>query len=173
MNVNTLTIEQLNQELISRHSRASGTLEARRERLRRFLEFENQKERRHRAVRQARAEEAEMDGQQDDVDVDTEEERTARTLLTLRDDIERSEYYINHLIPRVKVLEDENRRLNQAFTDLDESYEVVIGENLRLNQRINNLEMRLSHVENRSDSPPPLILPESNLNWRLDTAFTS
>ena len=166
MNVNTLTIEQLNQELISRHSRASGTLEARRERLRRFLEFENQKERRHRAVRQARAEEAEMDGQQDDVDVDTEEERTARTLLTLRDDIERSEYYINHLIPRVKVLE-------QAFTDLDESYEVVIGENLRLNQRINNLEMRLSHVENRSDSPPPLILPESNLNWRLDTAFTS
>ena len=173
MNVNTLTIEQLNQELISRHSRASGTLEARRERLRRFLEFENQKERRHRAVRQARAEEAEMDGQQDDVDVDTEEERAARTLLTLRDDIERSEYYINHLIPRVKVLEDENRRLNQAFTDLDESYEVVIGENLRLNQRINNLEMRLSHVENRSDSPPPLILPESNLNWRLDTAFTS
>ena len=173
MNVNTLTIEQLNQELISRHSRASGTLEARRERLRRFLDFENQKERRHRAVRQARAEEAEMDGQQDDVDVDTEEERAARTLLTLRDDIERSEYYINHLIPRVKVLEDENRRLNQAFTDLDENYEVVVAENLRLNQRINNLEMRLSHVENRSDSPPPLILPESNLNWRLDTAFTS
>ena len=170
INVDTLTIEQLNQELISRHSRASGTLEARRERLRRFLDFENQKERRHRAVQQARAEEVEMDGQQDEYTYnyteETEEERAARTLLTLRDDVERSEYYINHLIPRVKVLE-------QAFTDLDESYEVVIGENLRLNQRINNLEMRLSHVENRSDSPPPLILPESNLNWRLDTAFTS
>lgn len=170
INVDTLTIEQLNQELISRHSRASGTLEARRERLRRFLEFENQKERRHRAVRQARAEEAEMDGQQDEYTYnyteETEEERAARTLLTLRDDIERSAYYINHLIPRVKVLE-------QAFTDLDENYEVVVAENLRLNQRINNLEMRLSHVENRSDSPPPLMFPESNPNWRLDTAFTS
>lgn len=177
INVDTLTIEQLNQELISRHSRASGTLEARRERLRRFLDFENQKERRHRAVQQARAEEAEaeMDGQQDEYNYteETEEEKVARALLTLRDDVERSEYYINHLIPRVKVLEDENRRINQAFIDLDESYEVVVGENLRLNHRINNLEMRLSHVENRSDSPPPLILPESNPNWRLDTAFTT
>ena len=177
INVDTLTIEQLNQELISRHSRASGTPEARRERLRRFLEFENQKERRHRAVLQARADEAEMDGQQDEYTYnyteETEEERAARMLLTLRDDIERSAYYINHLIPRVKVLEDENRRLNQAFTDLDESYEAVVGENLRLNHRINNLEMRLSHVENRSDSPPPLMFPESNPNWRLDTAFTT
>jgi chromosome segregation ATPase len=164
MNVNTLTVEQLNRELISRHSRASGTIEARRERLKRFLEFENQKERRHRAVQQVKADKEEIDGQQDEVD--TEEEQAARTLLRLREDIERSEYYINHLIPRMKAVEE-------AFIDLDESYEVVVGENLRLNERINNLEMRLSHVENRSDSPPPLILPESNPNWRLDTAFTS
>ena len=164
MNVNTLTVEQLNRELITRHSRASGTIEARRERLKRFLEFENQKERRHQAVQQRKADKEEMDGQQDDVD--TEEEQAVRTLLRLREDIERSEYYINHLIPRMKAVEE-------AFIDLDESYEVVVAENLRLNQRINNLEMRLSHVENRSDSPPPLILPESNPNWRLDTAFTS
>jgi uncharacterized coiled-coil protein SlyX len=166
MNVNTLTVEQLNRELISRHSRASGTIEARRERLKRFLEFENQKERRHRVVQQGRADKEEMDGHQDQVEVDTEEEQAVRTLLRLREDIERSEYYINHLIPRMKAVEE-------AFIDLDESYEVVVGENLRLNQRINNLEMRLSHVENRSDSPPPLILPESNPNWRLDTAFTT
>ena len=164
MNVNTLTIEQLNRELISRHSRASGTIEARRERLKRFLDFENQKERRHQAVQQLKADKQEMDGQQDEVD--TEEEQAVRTLLRLREDIERSEYYINHLIPRMKAVEE-------AFIDLDESYEVVVAENLRLNERINNLEMRLSHVENRSDSPPPLILPESNPNWRLDTAFMS
>lgn len=164
MNVNTLTVEQLNRELISRHSRASGTIEARRERLKRFLEFENQKERRHRAVQQVKADKEEIDGQEDEVD--TEEEQAVRTLLRLREDIERSEYYINHLIPRMKAVEE-------AFIDLDESYEAVVGENLRLNQRINNLEMRLSHVENRSDSPPPLILPESNPNWRLDTAFMS
>ena len=166
MNVNTLTIEQLNRELISRHSRASGTIEARRERLKRFLDFENQKERRQRAVQQGRADKEEMDGQQDQVEVDTEEEQAVGTLLRLREDIERSEYYINHLIPRMKAVEE-------AFIDLDESYEVVVAENLRLNQRIDNLEMRLSHVENRSDSPPPLILPESNPNWRLDTAFTT
>jgi chromosome segregation ATPase len=165
MNVNTLTIEQLNRELISRHSRASGTIEARRERLKRFLDFENQKERRHQAVQQVKADkeaEAEMDGQQDEVD--TEEEQAVRTLLRLREDIERSEYYINHLIPRMKAVEE-------AFIDLDESYEVVVGENLRLNQRIDNLELRLSHLENRSESPPPLILPDSNPNWRLDTAM--
>ena len=169
MNVNTLTIEQLNRELISRHSRASGTIEARRERLKRFLEFENQKERRHRAVQQVRADkeaEAEMDGQHDQVDVNTEDEQAVRTLLRLREDIERSEYYINHLIPRMKAVEE-------AFIDLDESYEVVVAENLRLNQRIDNLELRLSHLENRSESPPLRIFPESNPNWRLDTAFTS
>jgi hypothetical protein len=58
--------------------------------------------------------------------------------------------------------------VERAFIDLDESYEVVVGENLRLNHRINNLETRLSHVENRSDSPPPLMFPESNPMWKLE-----
>jgi hypothetical protein len=44
-----------------------------------------------------------------------------------------------------------------------------VGENMRLNNRLNNLEMRLSHVENRSDSPPPLMnFPESNPMWKLE-----
>lgn len=166
LNVYNLTPARIDEELLARGSRTHGTLQQKQDRLQRFLDFENQKERRNQYVQQMKAEKEEMDGQQDQVDVDTEEDTAARTLLRLREDIERSEYYINHLIPRMKAVE-------QAFIDLDESYEVVVGENLRLNQRIDNLEMRLSHIENRSDSPPPLILPESNPNWRLDTAFMS
>ena len=180
MKVCNLSETQIDEELIARGSRTHGTRQQKEDRLQRFLDFEDQKKRRNEYVQQMRQEqeqEAELEcyegcpctyGQQE-----TEEERVARVLLNLRDDAERSEYYINNLIPRVKVLEEENHRLNQAFIDLDESYEVVVGENLRLNNRLNNLEMRLSHIENRSDSPPPLTYPESNPQWMLDTAMTT
>ena len=180
-----LSESRINEELLARGSRISGTREQKQDRLQRFLDFENQKERRNRYVQQVKADkqadaDAEMDGQQEAeleccetcecnqarAHVQTEEERVARVLLHLQDDAERSEYYINHLIPRMKAVEE-------AFADLDESYEVMVAENLRLNERINNLEMRLSHVENRSNSPPPLILADSNPNWQLDTAFMS
>jgi chromosome segregation ATPase len=168
--LHALTNGQLNQHLEARGARTSGSRRQREERLQRFLDFENQKERRAQFVQQMREQKEEMDGQQDEccetcecnqARAQTEEERVARALLDLRDDAERSEYYINHLLPRVTVLE-------QAFTDLDESYEAVVAENLRLNNRLNNLETRLSHVENRSDSPPPLMFPESNPMWKLE-----
>ena len=178
MNVYNLSESQINAELLARGSRTHGNLQQKQDRLQRFLEFENQKERRARFVQQMRAEREEMDGQQEQDtcsdtcerrQAQTEEERAARTLLNLRDDVERSAYSINQLIPLMQAVKDENSRLNQAFADLDESYEVVVGENLRLNQRIDNLEMRLSHIENRSDSPPPLMtFPESNPMWKLE-----
>ena len=56
MNVNNLTESQINAELLARHSRTSGTLESRRQRLQRFLDFEDQKERRRNAVNEARIE---------------------------------------------------------------------------------------------------------------------
>lgn len=171
---------RIDEELLARGSRTHGSREQKQDRLQRFLDFENQKERRNRYVQEkrealnnARIEDVnEMDGQQDrdecyetcecnQARAQTEEERVARALLDLQDDAERSRYYTNHLIPRVAVLE-------QAFADLDESYEVMVAENLRLNNRINNLEMRLSHIENRSDSPPPLMVPESNPMWKLE-----
>jgi hypothetical protein len=179
MNVDTLTIDQVNAELVSRNSRTSGTPEARRERLKRFLDFEKQKDRRDRFVQQVRADreaeaeaeaEAEMDGQQDQDQEEEEEEeccdgclcdyeqeeRVVRALLSLRDDADR---FNNHLLPRVNVLE--------------ESYHAVVAENTRLNNHIENLELRLSHMENRLDSPPPLIpiLQDSNPNWHLDASF--
>jgi hypothetical protein len=186
MKASNMSETQINTELLVRGSRTHGSLQQKEDRLQRFLDFENQKERRNRYVQQQREAlnnvqiENEIDGQQDSeleccetcecnqarAHVQTEEERVARVLLNLQDDAERSEYYINHLIPRMKAVEE-------AFADLDESYEAVVGENLRLNHRINNLETRLSHLENRSDSPPPLIFAESNPNWQLDTSFTT
>ena len=174
MNVYNLSESQINAELIARGSRTHGNLQQKQDRLQRFLEFEDQKQRRARFVQQMRAEREETDGQQEREDTcsDTCEcnraQTAARTLLILRDDVERSAYSINQLIPLMQAVKDENQRLNQAFADLDESYEVMVGENLRLNNRINNLEMRLSHVENRSDSPPPMMFPESNPMWKLD-----
>ena len=173
MNVYNLSEPQINAELLARGSRTHGNLQQKQDRLQRFLEFEDQKERRARFVQQMRQQKEEMDGQHEDTCSDTCEcnraQTAARTLLILRDDVERSAYSINQLIPLMQAVKDENERLNQAFADLDESYEVMVGENLRLNNRINNLEMRLSHVENRSDSPPPLMnFPESNPMWKLE-----
>jgi len=160
---------RIDEELVARGSRTHGTREQRQDRLQRFLDFEDQKQRRARYVQEQREAlnnariEDEMDGQQDmdrdecDSNCECDEARAARTLLSLRNDIDT----LTQLIPRLTAVE-------RAFIDLDESYEVVVGENLRLNHRINNLETRLSHVENRSDSPPPLMFPESNPMWKLE-----
>ena len=149
-----LNSERIDAELAARHSRTSGTLEQRMDRLQRFLDFEDQKKRHNEFVRQkqeAKAADALLELRQ--------EAKAADALLELRQDAECVEYSI--------------ACLKQSFADLDESYAGVVAENLRLNQRINNLELRLAHVENRSDSPPPLVacLQESNPQWELDTAF--
>lgn len=55
INVNILTEGQLNYHLESRHSRTSGTVTQKRERLRRFLDMENQENRRNRSVAERKA----------------------------------------------------------------------------------------------------------------------
>lgn len=147
MNVNDLSEYQINAELLARHSRTSGTLESRRQRLQRFLDFEDQKQRRNEYVKQVKAAAAEaVDecydgcpctyGQQ-------EEERAARVLMDLRDDAERSAYYINHLIPRVKALED----------------------------IVESMEKRIAELE-IADMPGLVSLPESNPNWVHDDSMS-
>ena len=37
----------------------------------------------------------------------------------MRDDVKRSEYYINHIIPRVKALEDIVHSMEQRITELE------------------------------------------------------
>ena len=162
-----LNSERIDAELAARHSRTSGTLEQRMDRLQRFLDFEDQKKRHNEFVRQkqeAKAADALLELRQEAKAADAllelrQDAKAADALLELRQDAECVEYSI--------------ACLKQSFADLDESYAGVVAENLRLNQRINNLELRLAHVENRSDSPPPLVacLQESNPQWELDTAF--
>lgn len=148
MNVNNLSESQINTELLSRHSRTSGTLESRRQRLQRFLDFEDQKQRRNEYVKQVKVEREEVVvdecydgcpctyGQEQ-----TQEERVARVLMDLRDDAERSEYYINHLIPRVKTLEE----------------------------IVHSMEKRISELET-ADMPA---LQDSNPNWVYDETSNS
>lgn len=56
IHIDALTENQLNQYLESRHSRTSGTLTQKRERLRRFLDLENQKQRRSERVYERKTE---------------------------------------------------------------------------------------------------------------------
>lgn len=149
MNVNNLSEIQINAELLSRHSRTSGSIQQKRDRLQRFLEFEDQKQRRNEYVqrmRQAKEEEVVVDECYDGCPCtygqeQTQEERVARVLMDLRDDAERSEYYINHLIPRVKTLEE----------------------------IVHSMEKRISELET-ADMPA---LQDSNPNWVYDETSNS
>ena len=149
ININNLSESQINTELLSRHSRTSGSIQQKRDRLQRFLEFEDQKQRRNEYVqrmRQAKEEEVVVDECYDGCPCtygqeQTQEERVARVLMDLRDDAERSEYYINHLIPRVKTLED----------------------------IVHSMEKRISELET-ADMPA---LQDSNPNWVYDETSNS
>ena len=143
MNVNDLTEFQINAELLARHSRTSGGLQQKRDRLQRFLDFEDQKQRRNDYVKQMKVEREEVVDECYDCPylneiftVNESDVRAANILQDLRDDTKRSEYYINHLIPRVKVLED-----------------IVAG----MEKRITDLEL--------ADMPGLISIPESNPNW--------
>lgn len=151
MNVNDLSDSQINAELLARHSRTSGSILQRRDRLQRFLDFEDQKKRRNEYVERVKAEREEeavdecYDGCPCSYEKEqTEEERAARVLMDLRDDAERSAYYINHLIPRVKALE-----------------EIVV-----------NLEKRITELE-LADMPGLTTLQDSNPNWVYDQTATT
>jgi len=150
MNVNNLSEIQINAELLSRHSRTSGSIQQKRDRLQRFLEFEDQKQRRNEYVQQMRQAKEEEEVVVDECydgcpctygQEQTQEERVARVLMDLRDDAERSEYYINHLIPRVKTLEE----------------------------IVHSMEKRISELET-ADMPA---LQDSNPNWVYDETSNS
>jgi hypothetical protein len=75
----------------------------------------------------------------------TQEERAARVLMNLQDDAERSEYYINNLIPRVKALED----------------------------MVHSMEKRITELETADMPPLAPVLQDSNPNWVYDETTTS
>jgi hypothetical protein len=148
MNVNNLTESQINAELLARHSRTSGTLESRRQRLQRFLDFEDQKERRRNAVNEARIEARDA----------------VRTLYIETDtDIERE---------MLDECCDSNCHCDAALALMS----LRNGENteiIRLNRMVEALDRRITELETADMPPLAPILQDSNPNWVYDETTTS
>ena len=155
MNVNNLTESQINAELLARHSRTSGTLESRRQRLQRFLDFEDQKERRRNAVNEARIEARDQDRDRDEA---------VRTLYIETDtDIERE---------MLDECCDSNCQCDAALALMS----LRKGENpeiARLKQMVEALDRRITELETADMPPLAPILQDSNPNWVYDETTTS
>jgi DNA gyrase/topoisomerase IV subunit A len=152
MNVNNLTESQINAELLARHSRTSGTVESRRQRLQRFLDFEDQKERRRNAVNEAR------------IEAQTNQDELDRTFYIETDtDIERE-------------MLDECCNSNcqcdaaLALMSLRNSENTEIA---RLKQMVEALDRRITELETADMPPLAPILQDSNPNWVYDNSTTS
>jgi DNA gyrase/topoisomerase IV subunit A len=152
MNVNNLTESQINAELLSRHSRTSGTVESRRQRLQRFLDFEDQKERRRNAVNEARIE---AQTNQDELDrtfyieTDTEVERE------MLDECCDSNCQCDAALALMSLRNSENTEI------------------ARLKQMVEALDRRITELETADMPPLAPILQDSNPNWVYDNSTTS
>ena len=148
MNVNNLTESQINAELLARHSRTSGTLESRRQRLQRFLDFEDQKERRRNAVNEARI-----------------EARDAVRTLYIETDTEIEREMLDECC-------DSNCQCDAALALMS----LRNGENTeiaRLNRIVEALDRRITELETADMPPLAPILQDSNPNWVYDNSTTS
>ena len=148
MNVNNLTESQINAELLARHSRTSGTLESRRQRLQRFLDFEDQKERRRNAVNEARI-----------------EARDAVRTLYIETDTEIEREMLDECC-------DSNCQCDAALALMS----LRNGENTeiaRLNRIVEALDRRITELETADMPPLAPILQDSNPNWVYDETTTS
>ena len=148
MNVNNLTESQINAELLARHSRTSGTLESRRQRLQRFLDFEDQKERRRNAVNEARI-----------------EARDAVRTLYIETDTEIEREMLDECC-------DSNCQCDAALALMS----LRNGENTeiaRLNRMVEALDRRITELETADMPPLAPILQDSNPNWVYDETTTS
>ncbi len=149
MNVNNLTESQINAELLARHSRTSGTVESRRQRLQRFLDFEHQKERRRNAVNEAR---------------EVPRVRAVRTLY-IETDTEVEREMLDECC-------DSNCQCDAALALMS----LRNGENAeiaRLSRMVEALDRRITELETADMPPLAPILQDSNPNWVYDNSATS
>ena len=148
MNVSNLTESQINAELLARHSRTSGTLESRRQRLQRFLEFEDQKERRRNALNEARVESR-----------------------INRDEVLRTLYIETDTEVEREMLDeccDSNCQCDAALALLSLRNGNDNPEITRLKRIVEALDRRITELET-ADMPPLAPIPQdSNPNWVYD-----
>ena len=150
MNVNNLTESQINAELLARHSRTSGTLESRRQRLQRFLDFEDQKERRRNAVNEARIEAVRTLYIETDTDIERE----------MLDECCDSNCQCDAALALMSLRNGNNNNNNNA-------------EIARLNRIVEALDRRITELETADMPPLAPILQDSNPNWVYDETTTS
>jgi hypothetical protein len=148
MNVNNLTESQINAELLARHSRTSGTLESRRQRLQRFLDFEDQKERRRNAVNEARIEARVRAVRTLHIETDTDIERE------MLDECCDSNCHCDAALALMSLRNGENPEI------------------ARLSRMVEALDRRITELET-ADMPPLMPLQDSNPNWVYDETTTS
>lgn len=144
INVYTLSNAELDRQLEARHSRTHGTRGQKEDRLIRFMEHEDQKQRRRNAVAEAR--ENARENYQNALNnaaqrilndaFDLEYDETANILMDLRN-------HPDGVSDRIARLEDDNARLNRIVDTLE--------------RRIVELEI--------ADMPPLTPLQDSNPNW--------
>ena len=142
MNVNNMSESEIDRELVVRYSRTSGSIQQKRERLHRFLEFEDQKQRRRDSLNEARVEK--WSGPVRTLYIETETDT----------DIER------------QMLEcDSNCHCDAALALM--SLRNDNPEIARLNRIVEALDRRITELE-VADMPPLGPLQDSNPNWVHD-----
>ena len=135
INVRTLSNAELDRQLEARHSRTSGNRGQKEDRLQRFLDFEDQKQRHHNYVEEARMTARDAVTQRV-LDLDQElENEAASILMDLRN-------HPDGVRQRIARLEHDNARLNRIVDTLE--------------KRITELEI--------ADMPPLMPLQDSNPN---------
>jgi hypothetical protein len=145
MNVHNMSESEIDRELVARYSRTSGSIQQKRQRLQRFLDFEDQKQRRRDSLNEARIEARDQDRDRDEavrtlyIETDTEIERECC---------------------------DSNCQCDAALALMS----LRNGDNaeiIRLNRIVEALDRRITELE-VADMPPLEPLQDSNPNWVYD-----
>ena len=148
MNVHNMSESEIDRELVARYSRTSGSIQQKRQRLQRFLDFEDQKQRRRDSLNEARIEARDRD-----------RDEAVRTLYIETDtEIERE-------------CCDSNCQCDAALALMS----LRNGDNaeiIRLNRIVEALDRRITELE-VADMPPLEPLQDSNPNWVYDETATS
>ena len=145
MNVHKMSESEIDRQLVARYSRTSGNIQQKRQRLQRFLDFEDQKQRRRDSLNEARIESRDRDRDRDEA---------VRTLYIETDtDVEReccdSNCHCDAALALMSLRNGDNAEI------------------IRLNRIVEALDRRITELE-VADMPPLEPLQDSNPNWVYD-----
>jgi hypothetical protein len=166
-----LTSEQVNIGLVARHSRTSGSLESRRQRLQRFIDFERQKDRRNASVSATRAR---LNSEQ----IEENMMRDAETELECDGDCPCHPKKTQQAVIPPRIVTPEDIRAADALCALrthqtSDALIAMMEGNLQLLTIVAQIELRVLSLENdRMPDLIPMTQPNSNPNWLISPSET-